>query len=154
MTDLRICFSAEQKAVPGKLYIQKKNGSFELQIQSCFEKDKECEDIGALFFDADGDKDLDLYVVSGGNEFSKDHLNYRIVFTSTMGTGIFTKSTDRLPVMLTSGSCVKAGDIDNDGDLDLFVGGRLVPGSYPLAPRSYILENNGKGYFKDVTENV
>jgi hypothetical protein len=54
--------------------------------------------------------------------------------------------------MLTSGSCVKPGDIDHDGDQDLFVGGRLVPGSYPFSPRSYILENNGRGYFADVTE--
>jgi len=140
------------KDSPGSLYIQKKNGSFELQGQSCFEKDKGCEDIGTVLFDADGDKDLDLYVVSGGNEYSKDASELQDRLYLNNGNGIFTKTTDRLPVMLTSGSCVKAGDIDNDGDSDLFVGGRLVPGSYPIAPRSYILENNGKGYFKDVTE--
>jgi hypothetical protein len=140
------------KDSPGKLYFQKKNGSFELQSQSCFEMDKGCEDIGALFFDADGDKDPDLYVVSGGNEFSRESPELLDRLYLNNGNGVFTKSSDRLPKMLTSGSCVKAADIDNDGDPDLFVGGRLVPGSYPLAPRSYILENNGKGYFKDVTE--
>jgi len=140
------------KGSTGKLYFQRKNGSFELQVQSCFEKDKDCEDIGAVLFDADGDKDLDLYVVSGGNEFSKESPELQDRLYLNNGNGLFTKPTDHLPVMLTSGSCVKAGDIDNDGDIDLFVGGRLVPGSYPIAPRSYILENNGKGYFKDVTE--
>jgi hypothetical protein len=136
----------------GKLYLQKKNGSFELKEEACFETDKACEDIGALFFDADGDGDLDLYVVSGGNEFQKDSPELQDRLYLNNGYGSFTKAVDHLPVMLTSGSCVRAADIDNDGDLDLFVGGRLVPGSYPLAPRSYILENIGKGYFKDVTE--
>jgi hypothetical protein len=145
-------FFGGAKGTPGKLYFQKKNGSFELQKQTCFEIDKECEDIGALFFDADGDKDLDLYVVSGGNEFTIDSPELQDRLYLNNGKGLFTKTTDHIPQMLTSGSCVKAGDIDNDDDLDLFVGGRLVPGAYPLAPRSYILQNNGKGFFKDVTE--
>jgi hypothetical protein len=145
-------FFGGAKGTSGKLYFQNKNGSFELQKQTCFEIDKECEDIGVLLFDADGDKDLDLYVVSGGNEFSTDSPELQDRLYLNDGTGVFTKTTDHIPQMLTSGSCVKAGDIDNDGDLDLFVGGRLVPGAYPLAPRSYILQNNGKGFFKDVTE--
>jgi enediyne biosynthesis protein E4 len=139
------------KGSPGKLFIQLRNGTFKLQDQSCFERDKGCEDIGAEFFDADGDKDLDLYVVSGGNELPKDspELQDRLYLNNG---GVFTKTTDRLPVMLTSGSCVKAADIDNDGDQDLFIGGRLIPLSYPLPPRSYILENDGTGHFKDVTQ--
>jgi enediyne biosynthesis protein E4 len=136
----------------GKLFLQKKNGSFELNNQSGFDRDKESEDTGALFFDADGDKDLDLYVVSGGNEFPADAPELQDHLYLNNGKGIFSATTDRIPVMLSSGSCVKAADIDNDGDPDLFVGGRLVPGSYPLSPRSYILENNGKGFFTDVTE--
>jgi len=136
---------------PGKLYIQKKDGSFKLQVQSCFDEDKASEDTGVLFFDADGDNDNDLYVVSGGNEFTKEapELQDRLYFNN--GSGVFEKRTDCLPVMLTSGSCVKSGDLDNDGDQDLFVGGRLIPSEYPFAPRSYILENDGKGHFKDVT---
>lgn len=137
---------------PGKLYIQRKDGSFEYSRQQSFEADSNCEDIGAHFFDADGDGDLDLYVVSGGNEYTPQAPELQDRLYLNNGRGSFTKATDRLPVMITSGSVVKAADIDNDGDLDLFVGGRLTPEAYPLSPRSYILENNGKGYFTDVTD--
>ncbi len=140
------------KGSPGKLYFQKKSGLFELQKQACFNSDKESEDTGVLFFDADGDKDEDLYVVSGGNEFSKESPELQDRLYINNGNGNFSKSDGRLPSMLTSGSCAEAADIDNDGDTDLFVGGRLVPFAYPLAPRSYILENDGKGHFTDVTE--
>jgi len=146
-------FIGGAKDSPGKLYIQKHDGSFVYQPDACFEADKQCEDIGVLLFDADQDGDQDLYVVSGGNEFSKDapELQHRLYIND--GKGNFAKGEGRLPKMLTSGSCVRAADIDNDGDLDLFVGGRLVPGAYPVSPRSYILENDGKGNFKDVTAN-
>ena len=149
---LQDLFIGGAKGTPGKLYYQNKSSSFELQKQACFNIDRESEDIGSIFFDADGDRDLDLYVVSGGNEFSKDSPELQDRLYINNGNGNFTKSTGRLPSMITSGSCVIAADIDNDGDQDLFVGGRLIPGSYPLAPRSYILENDGKGFFSDATE--
>ena len=136
----------------GSLFIQREGGRFEARNMTCFETDKESEDMGVLFIDVDGDRDQDLYVVSGGNEFSltSGELQDRLYLND--GTGYFSKSENKLPLMLSSGSCVRSADIDNDGDVDLFVGGRLTPGLYPIAPRSYILENDGRGYFHDATE--
>lgn len=136
----------------GELYFGTNNGTFMLGKNQPWAMDSEKEDMKPLFFDADGDGDLDLYVVSGGNEFSAGSPELQDRLYINNGKGDFMKTSDRLPDMPTSGSCVEAADVDQDGDLDLFVGGRLVSGSYPLAPRSYIFENNGKGYFKDVTE--
>ncbi len=147
-------FIGGAKGKPGSLFIQGKGGSFEAKNLACLEADKESEDTGVLFVDLDGDSDQDLYVVSGGNEFPRNSnlLQDRLYLND--GRGVFSKSENRIPLMLTSASCVDAADMDSDGDQDLFIGGRLIPGTYPLAPRSYILENDGTGNFTDVTEKL
>ncbi|WP_298475694.1 VCBS repeat-containing protein [uncultured Maribacter sp.] len=137
----------------GALYIQDTDGVFHQSDTKLWDVDKFHEDMSALFFDMDLDGDNDLYVVSGGNEKNglENYFQDRIYINN--GKGKFKKGINILPTINTSGSRVKAGDYDADGDLDLFVGGRLVPGQYPWPTKSYILKND-KGIFEDVTEQV
>ncbi|MEM8845806.1 MAG: FG-GAP-like repeat-containing protein, partial [Bacteroidota bacterium] len=126
---------------PGGLFYQKVDGSFEQQKFKLLLEDRMHEDIGALIFDADNDGDNDLYIVSGGNEFRSNSTMLQDRLYVNQGNGEFVKSVHGLPRILESGSRVYACDFDKDGDQDLFVGGRLIPGNYPYPASSYILEN-------------
>lgn len=136
---------------PHRLYIQQSGGTFVDKTPAIIRQDTTYEAVDAVFFDADGDKDLDLYVVSGSNEFQaeSDELLDRLYLND--GKGGFTRSELGLPNLKASGSCVAAADFDGDGDIDLFVGSRLIPGKYGLNPSSYLLTNDGTGNFKNYT---
>ncbi|MBD0258631.1 MAG: VCBS repeat-containing protein, partial [Cytophagales bacterium] len=134
---------------PGKVFTQTPSGKFTARDLP----DPAFEDQGLLLFDADGDADADLYVVSGGAEFNAGSASYQDRLYRNDGEGNFTRDAAALPATASSGSCVTAADYDRDGDLDLFVGGRVVPGRYPLPAQSYLLRNEG-GRFVDVTAAV
>jgi len=134
----------------GKLMLQNTNGSFIDKKQTAFITDKAFEDMSALFFDADGDKDMDLYIVSGGAEFNAGSNLYQDRLYINDGKGNFTRSVNALPKAGFNGSCVISLDFDGDGDLDLFVGGHVLPGNFPKPDKCMLLQNN-KGVFKDVT---
>jgi len=141
---------------PGRLFIQNKNGTFKIK-EGPWEKDSLFEDTGTLFFDAENDGDLDLYVAGGGYELPKDSKSYTDRLYINDGRGNFSESPNSLPAITSDGSCVKAIDFDKDADIDLFVGGRQVPRQYPFPAKSYILENkskNGRAIFEDVTTSV
>lgn len=136
----------------GVIFIQNKEGGFVKDQQQFLLEHKDFEDVGSLFFDADGDQDLDLYVVSGGNEFESNDLRLRDrLYINDNGT--FKYNIQALPDLRFSGAAIAENDFDNDGDLDLFVGGRLVPGRYPFPASSALLQNDGNGKFKDITSS-
>ncbi|MFS4467908.1 VCBS repeat-containing protein [Maribacter sp. 2210JD10-5] len=135
----------------GMIYLQN-SGRFMKKSQSNFKNDAVHEDVAAVFLDVDADEDLDLYVVSGSNEFDEGSLALQDRLYLNDGQGNFNKSNG-LPEILQSGSCVVPLDFDSDGDLDLFIGGRLVPKKYPNAPKSFLLENNN-GVYSDITKKI
>ncbi|AEL24710.1 ASPIC/UnbV domain protein [Cyclobacterium marinum DSM 745] len=140
---------------PGKLYFQVSTGQF-LESQGL----DLSEEIGAattdaLFFDANGDGLVDLYLVKGGyHDFERDSPELADQLYINQGAGNFKKEEDALPNIKNSGSVVKAVDFDKDGDLDLFIGGRVIPGQYPKPASSQILINDGNGKFEDHSETL
>jgi len=152
LEDIYICGSKDQ---PGALYTQTASGKFIKTNEKLLAADSVSEDTDALFFDADRDGDQDLYVCSGGNEFSPNSTALIDRLYINDGKGKYTKSPQVLPsYIFESSSCVTAADYDGDSDMDLFVGVRLTPFRYGYPCKGYILNNNGKGIFTDVTEQV
>ena len=137
----------------GKLLLQTSAGRFIEKPYTDETQSKEEEDVGALLFDADGDGDNDLYIVSGSNEYYDGSAYYQDRLYLNDGKGKFALAADRLPPIRHSGSCVMAVDFDKDGDLDLFRGGRLHALQYPMPGESYLLKND-QGRFRDVTDEL
>ena len=151
------CYIGAAAGATGKLYLNQGNGTFKWGELEPFITDRAAEDMAPLFFDADRDGDMDLYVVSGGVECEQEDEVLRDRLYLNDGGGNFTKAPQTaLPGLRYSGSIAAASDFDRDGDLDLFVGGRVIPGQYPLAPRSALLRNDWSANrkFTDVTDRT
>ncbi|MCU7552587.1 VCBS repeat-containing protein [Chitinophagaceae bacterium LB-8] len=148
--DVYICGAAGQA---GQLYLQTAKG-FEKKHVPVFERHALFEDVTALFFDADGDKDLDLFVGSGGNHMPAQGREYQDRLYINDGKGNFEIDVNALPFSGMNTSVVAANDFDGDGDLDLFVGSRSVPQNYGMSPQSHLYVNNGHGNFTDVTKTM
>ena len=144
-------YAGGAKWQPGRLYIQQRDGAFRAQREPAIAADSLSEDVDAAFVDADGDGHVDLYVVSGGNEFSANDEALRDRLYINDGRGGFLRAEHALPDFFHNGSCVVPADFDGDGDIDVFVGSRVVARQYGRTPRSYLLQNDGTGRFTDVT---
>jgi hypothetical protein len=146
-------FIGGAKGQAGQLYIQNKNG-FIKRNQAAFEEDKNFEDVAVLFFDCDKDGDEDLFIGAGGNDLPprNPYLIHRLYKND--GYGSFKKDTTAFGGNNSNIAVAVANDYDGDGDLDLFVGGRSLSYNYGANPQSFIYENDGKGHFKDVTQDL
>jgi len=148
LDDVFICGA---KGQAGAIFVQNKQSKFAKSTQAALEKDELKEDTDAAFFDADGDGDLDLYVVSGGGEAAGESETLLDRLYLNNGRGQFDLTVNALPVFYANGSCVVPLDFNGDGALDLFVGSRSVVGGYGMLPASFLLQNDGHGKFRDVT---
>lgn len=144
----------------GKFFVQNANGTFAISdlLPGLDGPDKNSEDMGTLLFDADGDSDLDLYIASGANELRSNDAGYQDRLYINDGKGKYQLAQGAIPSILASKSCVRAADYDHDGDLDLYVAGRVEPDHYPKPVSSYILRNdtspNQAPKFTDVTSQI
>ncbi len=134
-----------------KIFLQQKNGAFTQMIsQPAFAMDAAYEDAGIALVDSDGDGDNDLVIGSGGNVKINNGENLQLRLYTNNGQGVFSRNRIAIPDIRVNASCLVQADFDNDGDFDLFVGGRSIPGQYGALPNSYLLQNNA-GSFSDIT---
>ncbi|MBK9255504.1 MAG: VCBS repeat-containing protein [Saprospiraceae bacterium] len=137
-----------------ELWFQNADGTFYRSKQEAISLDSTYEDVDAVFIDVDNDGDLDLLVASGGNEYSNnsEYLLSRLYLND--GKGSFTTAKGAFKDIYSTASCILPFDFNNDGFVDLFLGSRAVPWKYGEIPKSYFLQNNGKGQFTDVTDQI
>jgi len=142
LEDVFICGGQGQ---PGAVFIQTRAGKFVSVSQPSFEEDKRNEEVCVALFDVDGDRDMDLMLASGGEEFLDKRTMMRLYLNN--GRGIFAKTEKNLPKIYVNASCIVPADMDDDGDMDVFVGGGVITGRYGFDSDSFILTNDGKGVF-------
>ena len=142
------------KGQGGSLYVQKPGGVFRSSPQQEFLNYRDFEDVAVLFFDSDGDGDQDLYVGAGGNNMEKGGRESQHRLYKNDGQGNFVLNKTSFPNNEMNISVAVNYDYDGDGDEDLYVGSRSVPYGYGISPRSYVYENDGKGKFREVTEEL
>ncbi len=147
-------FVGGPKGQSSALMIQQKNGSFKPDVKNSFAADTIYQNENATFFDADGDSDLDIYIVGGGYLFNMSDPMLQDRLYRNDGKGNFKKDIQALPIETEAGSVAVSFDADGDKDLDLFVGGRITPAQYPVNPRSFLLINDGKGNFTSKAEEL
>jgi hypothetical protein len=147
-------YAGGAKWQPGRLLVQEPGGTFRAQPEPALAADSLAEDVDAAFFDADGDGDRDLVVAAGGNEFAGPDEPLLPRLYRNDGRGHFARAPDAIRGAFTNAGCVVPGDFDGDGHVDLFVGGRVVPRAYGEPAPSYLLRNDGRGRFDDVTARV
>ncbi len=147
-------YFGSSKGTAAAIYVQQKSGKFKQYIPPDFEKQSYLESAGAAFGDFDQDGDEDLIIGIGGNEDEAGTPIYFPRFFENDGKGNFHRNTEKTIHAAVNASMVIACDYDKDGDLDLFIGGRSVPGTYGSSPNSYVFQNDGTGHFKDVSKEV
>lgn len=144
-------FVGGAKGDESKLYLQTPNG-FKQFVQTVFSQINFTDNTDAVFFDADNDGDKDLLLVYGGNEDKLGSIFLQPKLFLNNGKGLFDRSAGLLPLLSINAACVRVNDYDNDGDIDIFLGARSIPGAYGVPPKSALLQNNGQALFTNVTQ--